>query len=234
MATYNGAVYVERQLRSILDQLGPGDEVILVDDHSSDSTLEVIAGLRDERIRIFRNERNMGVARSFERAISLAEGEIIFLSDQDDIWHPEKVARMMDAFICQPEITLVLSDARVVDKDGNPLLESFFAHRGRFRAGMVHNLIKNKYLGCVMAFRQGVRKWILPFPAKIPQHDMWIGLVNAIYGKALFIDLPLVDYRRHGGNASSASSNRHGTLAQMILWRWQLIKSLCLMGRRTR
>jgi len=234
MATYNGAAYVEQQLRSILDQLGPNDEITLVDDHSSDSTLNVISGFGDERIRIFSNERNIGVARSFERAISLAKGEIIFLSDQDDIWHPEKVSRMMDVFISRPEITLVLSDARVVDKDGNLLVESFFARRGRFRAGVVHNLIKNKYLGCVMAFRQGLRERILPFPAAIPQHDMWIGLVNALYGKALFIDLPLVDYRRHGGNASSASSNKRGTLAQMIVWRWQLIKNLCLIGWRTR
>jgi len=234
MATYNGAAYVEQQLCSILNQLRHGDEIILVDDHSSDSTLEVIAGLKDGRIKIFRNERNMGVARSFERAISLARGEVIFLSDQDDIWHPEKVAKMVDVFMRQPEITLVLSDARIVDQKGRPLVESFFGQRGRFKAGLVHNLMKNKYLGCVMAFRRSLQQKILPFPAVIPQHDMWIGLVNALYGKTLFIDLPLVDYRKHESNASSASSNKRGTLAQMIVWRWQLIKNLFLISWRTR
>lgn len=233
MATYNGSAYVGQQLGSILGQLGVDDEIILVDDHSSDSTLDVIAGLGDERIRPFNNERNMGVARSFERAISLAKGEIIFLSDQDDIWHPEKVTRMMDVFMSQPEVTLALSDARVVDKEGHVLVESFFARRGRFKAGVIHNLIKNKYLGCVMAFRQGLREKILPFPAVIPQHDMWIGLVNAVYGEVRFIDFPLVDYRRHGGNASSASSNQHGTFAQMVIWRWQLLKNLYHLSRRT-
>lgn len=234
MATYNGAAYVVQQLRSILEQLEPDDEIILVDDHSSDVTLEIIAGLMDDRIRIFRNEQNMGVARSFEKAISLAEGEIIFLSDQDDIWHPQKVARMMEVFMTRPEISLVLSDARIIDKHGNQLLESFFARRGQFRGGVLHNLIKNKYLGCVMAFRQGLRETILPFPADIPQHDMWIGLVNAFYGKTLYIDQPLVDYRQHDRNASSASFNRHSTIMQMIMWRWQLIKGLCLMGWRAR
>jgi len=234
MATHNGAAYIEQQLRSILIQLGSNNEIILVDDHSTDSTLEVIAKLGDKRIKIFQNERNMGAVRSFERAISLAEGGVIFLSDQDDIWHPEKVARMMDAFMRHPEVTVVLSDARIVDKEGNTLVESFFARRGRFRDGMLHNLIKNKYLGCVMAFRQRLREKILPFPAAIPQHDMWIGLVNALFGKALFIDIPLVDYRRHGGNASSASSNESGTIVQMIVWRWWLIKNLCLRVWRIR
>lgn len=192
MATYNGAAYIAQQLRSILDQLEPDDEIILVDDHSADETLEIIAGFMDDRIRIFRNEQNMGVARSFEKAISLARGEIIFLSDQDDIWHPEKVVRMMEVFMAQPEISLVLSDARIVDKHGNPLFESFFARRGRFKAGVVHNLIKNKYLGCVIAFKSRLRRRILPFPSNIPQHDMWIGLVNAIHGNAQYINMRAV------------------------------------------
>lgn len=234
MATYNGAAYIEQQIRSILEQLGPNDEITLVDDHSLDLTLEVVARFEDGRIKVYLNEQNMGVARSFERAISLAHGEIIFLSDQDDIWHPEKVSRMMDVFVSQPEISLVLSDARIVDNDGRTLVDSFFARRGRFKSGVIHNLIKNKYLGCVMAFRQILREKILPFPEVIPQHDMWIGLVNAIYGETQFIDFPLVDYRRHGGNASSASSNKHGSAAQMIIWRWQLIKNLYHLALRAR
>lgn len=234
MATYNGAAYIGQQLSSILSQLGPGDEITLVDDHSSDSTLNVVAGFGDGRIRIFRNEKNMGAARSFERAISLATGEIIFLSDQDDIWHPEKVARMLEVFTNRPDVTLVLSDARIVDKEGHVLVESFFEQRGDFNHGVVHNLIKNKYLGCVMAFRKNLLAKVLPFPATIPQHDMWIGMVNALYGKSYFIDLPLVDYRRHDSNASSASSNKHGRVTQMIKWRWQLIKSIFSVAWRAK
>src|SRR5450759_5141604 len=88
MASYNGSRYIERQLLSILCQLGEADEVILVDDHSSDATLEVVERLSDKRIKIYRNGSNEGVLRTFERAIGLASGDIIFLSDQDDVWYP--------------------------------------------------------------------------------------------------------------------------------------------------
>ncbi|MES3023178.1 MAG: glycosyltransferase family 2 protein [Pseudomonadota bacterium] len=226
MATYNGAAYVERQLASILGQLGADDEVIIVDDHSRDATVALIAGFNDARVRMHRNPANLGVQRSFEKAIGLATGDIIFLSDQDDVWHPEKVARFARAFAERPEVTLVLSDARIVDRHGLQLQPSFFAIRGGFAPGLVSNLVKNKYLGCVMAFRRVLLDKMLPFPPDIPQHDMWIGLINALYGRAHYIDLALVDYRRHDANASPTSSNTRGSLVQMLGWRWALVTGL--------
>lgn len=226
MATYNGEAYIEQQLKSILPQLGVHDEIILVDDHSVDSTLDIVGQINDARIKVHRNEANMGVRRSFEKAIGLTGGQIIFLSDQDDVWHPEKVARFAEAFGRSPQVTLVLSDAAVVDKHGNVLVSSFFGQRGAFVPGVVANLIKNKYLGCVMAFRRSLVTRILPFPASIPQHDMWIGLVNGIYGEACYLGAPLVEYRRHDSNASQASSNKRASLGKMIVWRWALVTSL--------
>jgi glycosyltransferase involved in cell wall biosynthesis len=228
MATYNGASYIKEQLYSILCQLRVNDEVIIVDDHSSDSTLDLIEKIGDLRIQVHRNDANIGVRRSFEKAIRLAAGDIIFLSDQDDIWHPEKIARFTEIFGRFAEVTLVLSDAKIIDKAGMVIVGSFFARRGGFVPGVIANLIKNRYLGCVMAFRRVLVDRILPFPSSIPQHDMWIGLVNGIYGKAHYIDLPLVEYRRHDNNASSASSNLRGSLAQMIRWRWALIRNLVM------
>ena len=228
MATYNGAAYIEQQLHSILDQLGDDDEVILVDDHSVDATLNLVDGIGDARIHVYRNEANLGVQYSFEKAISLASGDIIFLSDQDDVWHPEKVAKFVEVFAMLQDVQLVLSDARIIDKKGETIVESFFERRGGFVPGVVANLIKNRYLGCVMAFRRCLVDKILPFPMSIPQHDMWIGLVNGVYGKAHFICEPLIDYRRHDANASFASSNRRGNLVQMIKWRWSLIKNLSI------
>lgn len=232
MATFNGAAYVGQQIESILSQLGVDDEIVLVDDHSSDSTMEIVAAFADSRIKVYRNEKNLGVARTFEKALGLASGELIWLADQDDIWHPQKVSSMVGVFARRPEVTLVLTDARIVDQTGCVMLESFFQRRGSFSAGIVHNLLKNKYLGCVMAFRSSLLDKALPFPADIPQHDMWLGLVNACYGQTAFIDRPLVDYRMHGGNASGTSSNKSGTIGQMIVWRWRLMKNLFLLGWR--
>ncbi len=232
MATFNGAAYVEQQLESILSQLGEDDEIVLVDDHSSDATMEIVAAFGDSRIKVYRNEKNLGVARTFEKALGLARGELIWLADQDDIWHPQKVSKMVEVFARRPEVTLVLSDARIVDQTGRVMVESFFRRRGGFCAGIVHNLLKNKYLGCVMAFRRGLLDKALPFPADIPQHDMWLGLVNARYGQAEFLDRTLVDYRMHGGNASGTSSNKRGTVVQMIIWRWRLMKNLYILGSR--
>lgn len=236
MATYNGALYIEQQLQSILCQLQLSDEVIIVDDHSIDSTIELVAKIGDSRIRIYRNNINMGVQKSFEKAIGLASGSIIFLSDQDDVWHPEKVAKFSDIFTSLPAVSLVLSDARIVDNVGRVVIESFFKRRGGFVPGIVANLVKNRYLGCVMAFRKNLLEKILPFPTSIPQHDMWIGLVNEVYGKAYYISTPLIDYRRHESNASSASSNIRGSFVQMFKWRWALLTSLvvrvCQIGIR--
>jgi glycosyltransferase involved in cell wall biosynthesis len=84
VATYQGERFVAAQLQSILTQLSDGDEVIIVDDHSMDTTCERIVALGDSRIRLIRHDANRGVAESFEEAISQASGDVIFLSDQDD------------------------------------------------------------------------------------------------------------------------------------------------------
>lgn len=236
MAAYNGSAYIQQQVKSILCQLGPNDELILVDDCSSDDTLDLISGFNDLRINVYSNDVNMGVRNTFEKAIGLATGSIIFLSDQDDVWHPEKVSKFSEIFNNLPEVSMVLSDARIVDNVGSVVVESFFKRRGGFVPGIVANLVKNRYLGCVMAFRKNLLEQILPFPTSIPQHDMWIGLVNEVYGKAYYISTPLIDYRRHESNASSASSNIRGSFVQIFKWRWALLTSLvvrvCQIGIR--
>jgi len=225
MATYNGSRYIKRQLLSILCQLGGSDEIILVDDCSSDATLEVVERLGDSRIKIYRNGSNEGVLRTFERAIRLASGDIIFLSDQDDIWYPEKVGKFLQVFNGQPDVTLVLSDAKVINDRDEVIAKSFFEARGGFSPGIWHNIARNKYLGCAMAFRRSMVDKFLPFPKDIPMHDMWIGCINSIYGKPSFLDMPLMGYRRHQRNASPA---RRRGFAQILVWRWQLAKNLLL------
>jgi glycosyltransferase involved in cell wall biosynthesis len=223
MATYNGTRWIEAQLQSVLSQLSENDELVIVDDASSDNTLERVGELRDKRIRVFRNARNLGVDLTFQKALSLARGDVLFLCDQDDIWYPGKVSRVMQVFDEHPDVTLVLSDARIIDSEGQVIAPSYFGMRGAFTPGVFANIVKSKFLGCAMAVKRGMRDRFLPFPEKIPGHDMWIGVVNEFYGKTFFIADPLIGYRRHGKNTSP---ERRQGLAQMLIWRWQLIGGL--------
>ena len=223
IATYNGKNYIKQQLQSILPQLDKEDEIILVDDHSTDSTLSIVNGFSDDRIKIHINNKNMGVTDTFERAINLAQGDIIFLSDQDDVWHVDKVSFFSHTFNKNPDITLILSDANIIDNNGVEVDPSFFKMRGAFKSGVVANILKNKYLGCTMAFRKTIIPFFLPFPAKIPMHDMWIGMINDIYGKSFYIDKVLMGYRRHQYNASPFV---HQGFWQMFKWRYMLVSRL--------
>jgi hypothetical protein len=223
LAAYNGERWLLGQLTSILHQLNENDELIIVDDASCDSTHRIVEELDDSRIILLRNICNIGINRSFERAISVASGEIIFLSDQDDLWHENKVFNVLSSFAEAPDVTLILSDAEIIDEVGSKRGYTYFEIRGKFVPGVMANIWKSKFLGCAMAFRSSLCQHFLPFPFSIPGHDMWIGVVNEWYGKTRFIEEPLIFYRRHGGNASP-EKNR-GVL-QMLRWRFQLIIEL--------
>jgi len=225
MATYNGSKYVEMQLSSILTQLGQDDEIIVLDDASSDATLNLIKNYPDSRIKLIDNKINLGVVKAFELAINNGNGEIIFLSDQDDIWIPNKVEKIIEVFQKYPDITLVLSDAQIIDGEGKVTADSFFKIRGKFVADPLSNFIKNKYHGCTLAFRKEMLEFFLPFPADIPMHDIWIGIVNAIYGKAFYIDKALIQHRRHDNNTSRGPLGSAGII-QMIKWRFILVKNV--------
>ena len=221
IAVYNGSDYIEQQLRSILCQIGDSDEVILVDDFSSDETLELVAAMGDIRVRIFRNFTNIGVQRSFEKAIGLASGDIIFLSDQDDVWMDGKVDRVMSELqVCD----LVVTDCKVVDANLNLLYPSLFEIINP-KMGVIRNLIKNSYTGCCMAFNRKILDKALPFPKDIPMHDWWIGLIGEIIGSVKFINDPYLLYRRHGKNASTLSEASNFSTYKRIIFRWSWIQS---------
>ncbi|WP_234736680.1 glycosyltransferase family 2 protein [Tellurirhabdus bombi] len=198
MATYNGERFVRRQLESILPQLGPADEVIVSDDGSTDQTLMIVESLRDARIRILHNSGRHGPVGNFENALRQAKGDHIFLSDQDDVWLPNKVMLIRPLL---DQYDLVLTDCEVADDQNKTLMPSFFAHRGS-RAGLLRNLYKNSYVGCCMAFRRSLLKKALPFPSQIYMHDWWLGLVAEAKGQVYFLPEPTIRYIRHGGNAS--------------------------------
>jgi glycosyltransferase involved in cell wall biosynthesis len=105
VATYNGERFIHQQLSSIVCQLAKDDEIVIVDDASSDATIERIESFRDAWIRIVRHERNCGVVNTFGHALTEARGNCIFLCDQDYIWAPSRVSRLIEAFREEPSVT---------------------------------------------------------------------------------------------------------------------------------
>jgi glycosyltransferase involved in cell wall biosynthesis len=225
LASYNGSKYINKQIESILYQLRETDELVIVDDNSSDETVKIIEDFKDPRIKLINNVFNLGVVKNFERAINNATGDIIFLSDQDDVWLPNKVEKILEVFQKYPDITLVLSDAQIIDSEGQITATSFFKIRGKFVADPLSNFIKSKYHGCTLAFRREMLEVFLPFPADTPMHDIWIGIVNGIYGKAFYIDEPLIQHRRHSSNTGRGMFN-HAGIIKMLKWRFALAKNI--------
>jgi glycosyltransferase involved in cell wall biosynthesis len=227
MATYNGERFIHEQLASVLCQLGDNDEIVIVDDASTDNTIAIIQSFGDRRIRILKQTHNSGVLQTFGRALKEARGEIIFLADQDDVWRGDKISKFKDAFAASSDLSLVLSDCSIIDADGIITAERF--QSGKFHASALYNIVRNRYLGCSMAFRRSVLNYCLPFPPDVPMHDMWIGIVNQLTGKTGFLDEPLMCYRRHDGNASP---RQHAPVMQMIRWRWALAKNVAFFYMR--
>ncbi len=201
IATYNGEKYIKQQLESILSQLGPEDEVIISDDSSTDQTISVVKSFGDKRIKIFEGQQFKNPIFNFEHAFSKAKNEYIFISDQDDLWVEGKVKTMMEAL---GHADMVVSDHSVIDEDGNILIPSYFKVV-RSAGGVWHNMKKNTYYGCCMAFKRKVLFKALPFPKDIPMHDIWLGFVADVFFKSTFIDYPYTQYRKHTQNVSTAS-----------------------------
>lgn len=223
LAAYNGEKYIAEQISSVLPQLSEDDEIVVSVDPSADRTREIVSSLSeaDSRIKLIDGE-GRGLIKNFENAIKNCRNDIIFPCDQDDIWLPEKAARVKTEFENDSALLLTMHDAKIVDENLSEIEISFFAHRGT-KTGILKNIWKNSYMGCCMAFRKEALKYILPFPENLPMHDQWIGLVCEKRGKVSLIREPLMLYRRHGDNASKM---QHESVMQMIKWRLSIILSL--------
>jgi len=222
MAVHNGELFLQQQIDSILPQLKEGDELIIADDVSTDATPEIIKSYQDARIQRLPPRKFGDPSKNFEYALSYCNNEIIFLADQDDVWHPNKIEIMTgELVVCD----LVVCNCRLIDENGKVLSESFFDHN-RSRQGLVKNLIKNSFVGCCMAFRNTLLEKISPFPMKISMYDQWIGLVAQRYFKVKFITQILVDHRRHNRNYSSTGERSKNSWNKKVISRLQLAKAL--------
>lgn len=224
VATYNGERYIRQQMDSILMNLSDADEVVVSDDGSADQTPAIIKEYQGGRIpvRLIKGP-GRGIKQNIAAALFACKGSYIFLADQDDVWTKHKVAKVME-YLGRDGCKLVCHDAAVMDASLTQVLKpSFFAYRGS-KAGFWNNLLKNRYMGCCMAFEAGLLKEALPIPDEIEMHDQWIGMLNDLRGgKSAFIGDKLLLYRRHGANVSDFS---HGTVFMMLRKRFVLARAI--------
>jgi glycosyltransferase involved in cell wall biosynthesis len=201
MCTWNGAAYVEEQLASIVAQSRKPDELIVCDDASTDATariLERFSVTAPFPLRITRNRERLGTTRNFEQAIRQCTGDVIFLSDQDDVWRPEKIATMTDQFIRDIRLGCLFTDAvlgqgTLWDRIGFDDVERSRVHRGKaFDVLIRHNVVT----GATMAFRAKWRETVLPVPDEI-LHDRWIALILSAVSRVDCLEMPLIEYREH-------------------------------------
>lgn len=224
LCTFNGAAYVAQQLRSILSQSTPPSEIIVSDDASTDGTLGIVEQVHAEWLvdggdaavdfRVIRNVVPLGVAANFEQALAECSGELLALSDQDDVWAPDRLQIVVGEFGRRPELLLLHSDARLVGRDGTSLGTTLFEtlgitedekkdeHEGRaFDVLLRRNIVT----GATAVVRRELVDRARPFPAAWV-HDEWLAMVAAATGTVDFLDDALIDYRQHGGNQIGVTS----------------------------
>jgi glycosyltransferase involved in cell wall biosynthesis len=225
MATYNGEIYIKEQLVSILSQLTNQDEIIISDDGSTDRTLDIINFFDDDRIKVYKNNSGRsGYTGNFINALSFAKGEIIFLSDQDDIWNHDKVSLMLEQL---NKYDFVVSDATVVNQNLKVLHRSNF-ERMSVKKGFLNSLLRCRYLGCCYAFKREVLNAAVPFPNNhvFCPHDYWLALVSQLKFRVKVLNAPLILYRRHDNNVSSGGDTSQNSLLTKLKIRAYVISKL--------
>ena len=231
MASYNSDRYIEEQVNSILVQMREGDELIVVDDASSDQTRERILQFGDSRIRLITHLKNRGVVGTFEHAVRSATGDILFLSDGDDVWAPDKVEKVLRAFAENPQAQVVTTGLKLIDETGKEFNGNKYRKDGDFTASVIANLVQNRFQGSAMAFRSSLLSRVLPFPKpRMFLHDAWIGMCNTLSGgETIYLPEPLLYYRRHSNNLSQPMG-----LKNQIVKRLQLTVALAAHWIRLR
>lgn len=220
IATYNGARYLDEQLKSILCQLGAGDEIVISDDGSTDDTLKIIDNIHDPRIRLLINSGRHGVIGNFENALKAAQGDYIYLCDQDDVWESNKIVECQR--ILEKGVGLVMHDCSLINSEGQTIGRSLF-DKLHSSPGYWQNLYKNSFHGCCMAMRRELLDKVLPFPRHIGMHDYWIGLYAARHHQVALINKSLLRYRLHNSNASNATGRSPFSCWQKFKFRFWML-----------
>lgn len=209
MATYNGEKYLKQQIDSILNQTFKDFNLIICDDCSNDRTWEILNEYKnkDDRVKIIRNEQNLGYNKNFEKLLGYVKEEYFMLSDQDDFWLPNKVEESYKKITFE-KLNLVCSDLEVVDKNLNTIHPSMWEYwpdyniKEKIKKSKDYRscLMTNCITGCTTIINSKMIEKILPLPGYPIIHDWWIGLVCGSNGKIGYIEKPLIKYRQHGNN----------------------------------
>lgn len=227
LAAYKGEKFIGEQIASLLEQTLLLDEIVITDDSPDELTEKAVKKFSDPRIRYFRNDKQLGVNRNFERAISLCSGEIIFLCDQDDVWKKDKIEKMVNALEKDPDADGVFCNSTVVNSELKPLGFDLWQMRG-FSEKMQRRFLAGKQLDVFLkrvtcsthniALRRRILEKALPFSELGPFYsDTWFGLLIAAVSKWVLTDKELTLYRVHGDNLSAPELA--GFTAQMQLSR---------------
>lgn len=201
MCTYNGASYIAEQIESILMQSHLPDEIVICDDGSVDETVSIIENYKsgtDLIFKIIKNEQRLGFVKNFEKAISSCQGDIIFLADQDDIWHFNKIDTVIQSLICRPDVFGVTHNGRLVNSLGEYQGFTKFDQIKRGYGSKAKSITGT--LSCLTKDSLGL---ILPFPDGIKSHDKWINYVFSwLPQNWIYLNNCLSDIRRHDNNTS--------------------------------
>lgn len=232
LCTFNGERFVAEQLASIFRQTQPPREIVLADDGSTDSTIAIVrsVAMREDprglvELRVLPPGSRLGVTANFERAVRACSYELIALSDQDDSWHPDRLERVRREFAFRENLTLLHSDARLVDERGRSLgmslleaLEVSAKELEQIANGDAYStfLRRNVATGATMTFRRSLLEVALPFPSSW-LHDEWLAIMAAAIGRVDLLPDALIDYRQHGSNQVGVSApTLHGKIARVL------------------
>ncbi|MEP7221655.1 MAG: glycosyltransferase family 2 protein [Novosphingobium sp.] len=202
LASYNGARFLPQQLASLLAQTRLPDELVVGDDRSSDDTvalLEDFAARAPFPVRITVNAENLGPTRNFAETVLRCRGQVIFLCDQDDVWEPGKLAAVLDHRAANPGAWVITHDAALVDAEGTPLGLTMAGQIARSGDDPAQALVA----GCCMAIDARLAALYRPCP-RMGEHDAWLAHTADLLGLRSWLPVPLIQYRRHGGNVSQS------------------------------
>ena len=229
LASYDGEAWIGEQVRSILEQLGPDDELVVVDDASSDGTVAVVEGFDDARISLSSNDVNVGYVLTFQSTLERARGAYLLLSDQDDVWVPGR----LDAMVAALDRSAVVATSVAV------LGEPLDPPRWRLRAKDSHRYAANLaallvgvrwYSGCAMGLRRDILPSVLPFPPWLTEsHDLWIGVVGNTHRQMVHLERASVKRRLHDANQTPL-----GWRPLPTILRARLMLARCLVEARRR
>lgn len=218
MATYNGDKYLADQLQSFLNQTRHPDELIIVDDNSTDHTPSIIKDFKSSApfsVLYFQNRNNIGCTATFNRAMTNTTGDIVLLSDQDDYWFSEKLETIETIFKNEPETELLVHDMQIATETLKP---TNYSKMDQVRARGLNGLA-GSISGCCTAIRKDILSLLLPIPKNFSAHDIWIHKLSSLWDGRKIISYNLQYYRRHSSNTSTGITSSKTKNKKLRIWK---------------